>query len=103
MARYRCNSCGGEYPEQSTGGVPYFHACPPLSEAEALPAAVQAAARVLRDAGKPESDARAVIESAPEFAQVGTPRPDMRDENVVQDRFTRKVSIVAEGKGRTEV
>jgi len=31
MATMRCKSCGGEYADKSDDGVPYFHACPPLT------------------------------------------------------------------------
>jgi hypothetical protein len=31
MARLRCNTCQGEYDDVSDDGVPYFHACPPVT------------------------------------------------------------------------
>jgi len=31
MALMRCKSCGGEYDPLPTDGVPYFHACPPIT------------------------------------------------------------------------
>jgi len=32
MARYRCNSCGGEYNDILEDGSLYFHACPPVTD-----------------------------------------------------------------------
>jgi hypothetical protein len=29
MARFRCNSCGGEYDSTLADGSEYYHACPP--------------------------------------------------------------------------
>lgn len=103
MATMRCNSCRGEYPDNLPDGTLYFHACPPFSEAEVIPQAVLAAADVLRAAGKPDAEIRAVITSAPEFQQVGKPRPDARNENVFQREPFGKAEILAQGKGRTEV
>ncbi len=31
MTRWRCNSCQGTYEDLSADGVPYYHACPPLT------------------------------------------------------------------------
>ena len=28
MKKYRCNTCAGEYSDQSRDGIAYFHACP---------------------------------------------------------------------------
>jgi hypothetical protein len=103
METFRCNACAGEYRNPGAGGLLYFHACPPLSEAEAIPDAVRNAARVLADAGKSDAEVRAVIQSAPEFRSVGKPRPDARNENIRQLGPDSKVEILAEGKGRTEV
>ena len=32
MARYRCNTCGGEYDDLLPDGYLYFHACPPVTD-----------------------------------------------------------------------
>lgn len=29
MAKYRCNACQGEYSDQLSDGMAYYHACPP--------------------------------------------------------------------------
>lgn len=89
----RCNVCGGTYEPIQRDGSQYFHACPPLSEAEIrdgltkktlqLPAADQ---KRLDDAGKlidandTPQNAQARVDAV--VRSLTIERPNKRDENV---------------------
>jgi hypothetical protein len=77
----KCKACKGTYNPKQADGVAYFHACPPLSEAEAKGTPAEA---VLKAGGTVE-------------------RADKRDENIRTDTTGKAIGIVAEGAGVEEV
>jgi len=79
--RFRCLTCGGIYRSPLADGMEYFHACPPLSDAE------------LRRAGVPEQG----LESADRT------RSGARDQNLIFDGPNLRGRVKSEGLGQTEV
>ena len=92
MALMRCKSCGGEYDPLPTDGVPYFHACPPITTVH-----VERAGAIVRvlPAAFVETDRR----SGDQQIQ----RADKRDENVKVTGYDKTgnpiVAPKSEGKG----
>ena len=89
MPYVQCRICGGTYDTIGRDGVPYFHACPPLSVVE-LAAAV-AAGKVQLPAGETVDDA--VLRRTYE-------RAEKRDEN---DPRTRADDEKAAKRGQPRV
>lgn len=69
--RKQCQSCRGEYSDTTADGALYFHACPPLSDAE-----IGAALKLPRDATKWSDEEKLAIAGADRRRQ------DARDENI---------------------
>lgn len=90
MARVKCRTCSGEYETILADGLRYFHACPPLSDAE-----VKAAL------GLPADDDALTPAQRRQLAEASRTRPNARDENVDP---TRVVNWIAQPKqaGRGE-
>lgn len=112
----KCNTCGGVYEPTLADGMQYFHACPPLSEAEkraALDAGTlilsRAAARRL-EVAEAEDGKAPVAAGEPSrvdrvLAELVIERPRKRDENIVPGAFDdgERTRIKAEGAGVTEL
>ena len=79
--RLRCRACLGTYQSLDAKGYEYYHACPPLSEAEwsRLP--------------PPEQRRK----------KPGDERDHKRDENVAVDDQGRRTGIVRDGDGVDEL
>jgi len=94
MARYKCNTCQGEYDDTGSDGMLYFHACPPIVRA-----------RVRREGQELEVDASEIQEKEQVLEYRSIARPDHRDENKnAADRDDRGAARMrAEGRGRTVV
>jgi hypothetical protein len=99
MARMKCNSCGGTYDDVSADGVPYYHACAPLTHT------------ILRLANGTEAEMTGPLPDGAVVLRVESEeRPNKRDENIrLEERVdaTGKTVHVAvpksEGLGRTAV
>jgi len=89
----KCNVCGGVYEQKLADGTMYFHACPPLSEAEIRTQLQQktlqltpAQQKLLDDAAKLDADPnapkvdRSRVDQA--ISSLTIERPNKRDENV---------------------
>lgn len=79
--KLQCNTCGGTYNDGTPNGVGYFHACAPLSEAEAKTPALLA-----------RIQAGETIE-----------RPNKRDEAPVADATGKVTGIKSAGTGVTAI
>jgi len=111
----KCNVCGGTYEPVLADGSQYFHACPPLSEAEIraklqdktlqLTAAQQ---KLLDDAAKADADPtapkldRSRVDQA--IGSLVVERANKRDENVVGVAVDGKTPIQkSPGTGTTKM
>lgn len=88
----RCNTCGGRYEPLQADGTKYFHACPPLSEAE-LTAAI-AAGKVVLPVGQKVGD----LLSTTTYERAGK-----RDENVPSTAAGDSGKLKAIGGGTTPI
>jgi hypothetical protein len=99
MTIWRCNSCRGTYSDLSADGVPYFHACAPVTRT------------YIRQGQGPETLLAGEMPAGAVVVRVDSvEHPDTRDENlrqVEQVNPAGKVGLVSvaksEGRGRTEV
>jgi hypothetical protein len=88
----KCTTCGGTYTQVQPDGTQYFHACPPVSDAEVIGALGLPVDRTLW--AKPQADA---------FAAASRVRLNARDENLPGTRATDKGLMKAPGKGTTTI
>jgi hypothetical protein len=93
LARYVCNTCGGEYDDLLPDGTLYFHACPPIP----IHRVKRPDGTIVTIEGNVSPDQGEVVETT------WKERPGKRDENVVEDRTTGQARIKAEGRGRQPV
>jgi hypothetical protein len=93
----KCLTCGGVYAPIGADGVRYFHACPPLSDAEVAVAL-----------GVPSNPTLQTAAQQAEIAAAPRARPDARDENIVPGFVSSaehpvEAPIKAAGKGSVEL
>lgn len=113
--RLECQSCGGTYDSISGDGVPYFHVCSPLSNAEKR-ALLASGGLVLRPDLQKQFQAAETADAAATAAgtaatnvdallmAITIERPNKRDENIVTGAKDGKPAvIVAEGAGALEL
>lgn len=84
----QCNTCGGIYPRFQADGTQYFHACPPLSDAE-----ITAALGLPLD---PTTWTKAQLLA---FNSASRVRPNARDENLISTKAVDTGSLKAAGLG----
>lgn len=88
----KCNSCGGVYAPVLADGLTYFHACPPLSDAE-----VKVALAL------PADDAVLTKAQKDQLAAAPRTRANARDENVKGGTGKTAGDMKAAGAGVTTV
>jgi hypothetical protein len=118
MARVRCNACNGEYDTVDGRGIPYFHACPPLTlvrvirlgaEQDIPLADLQPSDQVtvINKDGKRLARADAMQPDDERDSDRYVERADARDENqfvTFQDEFGRAFTRpLKDGPGRTAI
>lgn len=88
----KCLTCGGVYHDLLPDGTRYFHACPPLSDAE-----IKAQLALNPDDTKLTPAELAQLKAAPRA------RPNARDENVPSTRSDDTGKLKAAGGGTAVV